>query len=95
MRYLGGMLDITVRSGLPFPVVGVGASASDAPALQRFFAAAPADSGMAYIVIQSRAPDQQSLTAELVAAHTSMPVSMIVDGTHLEPNHVYVMRPVR
>jgi two-component system, chemotaxis family, CheB/CheR fusion protein len=89
------MLDITVRSGLPFPVVGVGASAADEQELQRFFAATPADSGMVYIVIQSQAADQQSLTAELVAAQTTMPVSMISDGTSLEPNHVYVMRPVR
>jgi len=107
VRYIGPMvsenaisrmtarLDVTVRDGLPFPVVGVGAPAGAVQALQHFFAATSADSGMAYIVIQPQAPDQESVTAELLARHTSMPVSMIADGMSLEPNHIYVMRPVR
>lgn len=95
MRYSGAMIDVTVRDGYPFPVVGVGAARADAQALQLFFANTAADSGAAYIVIQSQAPDQETVTAEFLARHTSMPVSHIADGVPLEPNHVYVMRPVR
>jgi two-component system CheB/CheR fusion protein len=89
------MIDVTIRNGLPFPVVGVGASAGDAEGLQHFFAATAADSGVAFIVIQPEAPDRESLTAELLSRHTNMPVSTIADGMSLQPNHVYVMRPVR
>ena len=102
------MLDIKVRNGLPFPVVGVGASADDPGALLEYFAGRALDSGMAYIVMQPKpstqspsaasepvAADQAKLTAEYLAKHIRMPVSMMTDGISLEPNHVYVMPPLR
>jgi len=96
------MLDIKVRNGLPFPVVGVGASADDPGALLEYFAGRALDSGMIYIVMQpkpsphaSPAADQAGLTAEFLARHTRMPVSMMTDGIRLEPDHVYVMPPLR
>jgi two-component system, chemotaxis family, CheB/CheR fusion protein len=89
------MLDATVRDGFPFPVIGVGASADDVEALQHFFSRTASDTGAAFIVMQPQAPDQETLTAELLARHTRMPVSLMADGVRLEPNHVYVMRPVR
>jgi len=84
------MVDIKIRNGLPFPVVGIGASADDPGALLEYFAGAAVDSGMAYIV-----SDQAGLTAEYLSQHTRMPVSMMSDGIDLEPNHVYVMPPLR
>jgi two-component system, chemotaxis family, CheB/CheR fusion protein len=89
------MIDVTVRNGLPFPVVGVGASADDADGLLRFFATTAADSGMAFIVMQPSTRDQESATLDLLSRHTDMPVHMLADGTSLQPNHVYVMQPVR
>jgi two-component system, chemotaxis family, CheB/CheR fusion protein len=89
------MIDITVRDGLPFPVVGVGASADDADGLRRFFDNTAIDSGMAFIVMQPTVQDQQSATLDLLSQHTAMPVHMLADGTSLQPNHVYVMQPVR
>lgn len=93
------MVDIKIRNGLPFPVVGVGASADDPGALLEYFAGAAIDSGMAFIVLQPPPSplegDQAGLTAEYLAQHTRMPVSMMSDGISLEPNHVYVMPPVR
>ncbi len=94
------MLDIKVRNGLPFPVVGVGASADDPGALLEYFAGRELDSGMAYIVMQPKPSQpvsevQAGLTAEYLAKHTRMPVSMMSDGISLEPNHVYVMPPLR
>jgi two-component system CheB/CheR fusion protein len=95
------MLDIKVRNGLPFPVVGVGASADDPGAILEFFAGRALDSGMVYIVMQPKplsqsvAAGQADLTAEYLAQHIGMPVSMMTDGIDLEPNHVYVMPPLR
>jgi len=103
------MLDIKVRNGLPFPVVGVGASADDPGALLEYFAGRALDSGMAYIVMQPRpatpspgsdtlapgATDRIDLTADYLAKHIRMPVSTMIDGISLEPNHVYVMPPLR
>jgi two-component system CheB/CheR fusion protein len=92
------MVDITIRNVLPFPIVGVGASADDPGALLEYLAGAAIDSGMAYIVLQpqpSPTEDQAGVTAEFLAQHTRMPVSTMADGIDLEPNHVYVMPPVR
>ena len=49
-------VDFSARAKCPFPVVGVGASAGGIDALKGFFAAAAADSGMAYVVIQHLSP---------------------------------------
>ncbi len=89
------MLDVTVRDVFPFPIVGVGASAADAKDLEHFFSRTAADSGAAFIVIQPQAPDQEAITAEFLSRHTTMPVTLMGDGVKLEPNHVYIMRPVR
>jgi two-component system CheB/CheR fusion protein len=93
------MVDIKIRNGLPFPVVGVGASADDPGALLEYFAGTAIDSGMAYIVLPPplslMAGDQVGLTAEYLSQHTRMPVSTMRDGISLEPNHVYVLPPVR
>ncbi|HEY3808450.1 MAG TPA: chemotaxis protein CheB [Steroidobacteraceae bacterium] len=91
------MLDIKIRNGLPFPVVGVGASADDPGALLEYFAGRPSDSGMIYIVTQPSVAEGEAqirVTAEFLARHTRMPVSTMTDGMSLEPNHVYVMPPL-
>ena len=41
---------------LPFPIVGIGASAGGIEALQEFFKGIPPDSGMAYVVVQHLSP---------------------------------------
>jgi two-component system CheB/CheR fusion protein len=81
------------RANLPFPVIGVGASAGGIEALSTFFRSAPADSGMAFIVIQHLPPDSPSLMPEILSRCTSMPVFQIQDGMPVEPNTVYVIRP--
>ncbi len=48
---------------LPFPVVGVGASAGGIEALGALLEAMPPDSGMAFIMIQHLPPDHQSRLA--------------------------------
>jgi two-component system CheB/CheR fusion protein len=80
---LAGGADVTV------PVVGIGASAGGLEALTGLFAGMPADSGMAFIVIQHLEPSHESRTAEILAKHTAMPVVEAKDGVSVQANHVY------
>lgn len=76
-----------------FYVVGIGASAGGLDALEKFFSNAPADSDMAYVVIQHLSPDYKSLMADLLSKRTEMPVLVAEDGMPVEPNHVYLIPP--
>ena len=76
-----------------FYVVGLGASAGGLEALRSFFAAVPAKSGAAFVVIQHLAPAHRSQMVELLATHTTVPVSQIEDGVMIQPDHVYVIPP--
>jgi two-component system CheB/CheR fusion protein len=48
---------------------------------------------MAFIVVQHLSPEHQSLMAEILGRHTSMPVVQIEDGIAIQPDHVYVIAP--
>src|SRR5256885_16298098 len=56
-----------------FYVVGLGASAGGLEALRSFFAAVPAKSGVAFVVIQHLAPAYRSRMVELLATATTGP----------------------
>jgi two-component system CheB/CheR fusion protein len=85
--------DFTDRANLAFPVVGIGASAGGVNALIEFLKATSSDSGIAYVIVLHLSPDHQSLMAEILGRHTTMPVHQIQEGMRLEVNHVYVIRP--
>jgi len=74
-------------------VVGIGASAGGLDALKDFFAAMPADSGMAFVVIQHLDPAHVSYMAELLAKHTTMAVAPAKDGMEVRANSVYTIPP--
>lgn len=76
---------------IPFPVVGIGASAGGLDAFKRFLKAIPRDSGMAYIFIQHMNAEHESLLPEILTKLTSIPVHPIQDEILLLPDHVYVM----
>jgi two-component system CheB/CheR fusion protein len=76
-----------------FYVVGLGASAGGLEALRDFFAAVPAESGAAFVVIQHLAPTHRSQMVELLASHTTVAVSQIEDGVMIQPDHIYVIPP--
>ena len=81
-------------AGLPFPVVGIGASAGGLAAFEAFFSAMPAqDTGMAYVLVQHLAPDHKSLLSELVQRHTRMHVHEAADGMAVQPNCAYIIPP--
>src|SRR5687768_18352667 len=78
---------------LPFPVVGIGASAGGLDAFQQFLRALPVDTGMAFVVVQHLHPGHASLLSEILSRSTTLPVSEVVDGIRLTPDQVYVIPP--
>ncbi len=78
---------------LHFPVVALGASAGGLDAFRKLFDALPADSGMAFILIQHLDPTHASMMVDLLASHTTMQIRQAADGMTLEPGHVYVIPP--
>jgi two-component system CheB/CheR fusion protein len=84
---------IPSRGYLMQPIVGLGGSAGSIAALQSFFRAAPADSGLAFVVVVHLARDFESTLAAVLQRSTSMPVVQVTDGVRIEPNCVYVIPP--
>lgn len=85
--------DSADRRAEPHLIVGVGASAGGLTAFQSFIRAVPADSGMAFVLIQHLDPDYDSALAEILGECTAMPVIKAVDGTVARPNTVSVIGP--
>ncbi|MDB6033703.1 MAG: putative chemotaxis CheB/CheR fusion protein, partial [Verrucomicrobiales bacterium] len=82
-----------VLGGFLCPVVAIGASAGGLEVFQQFFDRMPADSGMAFVLVQHLDPEHDTLMPELLSKHTSMPVRRVEDGLPVEANHVYVIGP--
>jgi two-component system CheB/CheR fusion protein len=80
---------------LPFPVIGIGASAGGLEAFLEFFKVLRADTGMAFVLVQHLPPDRESMVADILSKRTAMPVLQVEDGMPVQPNHVYVIRPGR
>ena len=79
----------------PFPIVGIGASAGGLEALTQLLKALPADTGMAFVLVQHLAPSHPSALADILSRATRMPVREVRDEPTVEPNHVYVIPPDR
>jgi two-component system, chemotaxis family, CheB/CheR fusion protein len=77
----------------PCPVVGVGASAGGLEAGRSLLRALPADTGMAFVLVQHLHPGHVSMLSEILARETSMPVTQVEADTLVRPNHVYVIPP--
>ena len=88
-------------SAEPFPndllpdglVVGVGASAGGLAAFKTFLANTPADTGMAFILVQHLDPHHKSLLVELLGADAPIPVVEAADGVAVRKNCVFVIPP--
>jgi two-component system CheB/CheR fusion protein len=76
-----------------FPVVAIGASAGGLEALEQFLGHVPANSGMAYVVIQHLDPDHKGIMPELLQRITAMPVAQVRNHSKVLPDHVYVIPP--
>lgn len=73
--------------------VGLGASAGGLDAFRSFFAQTPADTGMAFVLVQHLDPDHASALVDLLRDSTSMSVTQAQDGDPLVANHVFVIPP--
>jgi len=80
-------------SHLPFPVVGLGASAGGLPALIKFLEHMPANNGMAFVVILHLSPKHQSAADTVLQRVTRMPVIQVSGSVPIEREHVYVIPP--
>jgi two-component system, chemotaxis family, CheB/CheR fusion protein len=72
-------------------IVGVGASAGGLEAFTELLRALPADTGMAFVLVQHLEPKHESVLTQLLARATRMPVREVRDGMRAESNHVYVI----
>ena len=90
-RWIPELPPISGRAG--FPIVAIGASAGGLDACRKLLDALPAVNGMAFIIVQHLDPSHDSMMADLLAGHTSMPVLLATDGMKIEREHVYVIPP--
>ncbi len=73
-----------------FPIIGIGASAGGLKAIEEFFQNLPENSGMAFVVLLHRAPDNVSMLPEILSKHTSMNVVEAADGMYIEADNIYL-----
>ena len=81
------------RHRLPFPVVGIGASAGGVEVVRQLFKAMPVDTGCAFVVVMHLAAERPSMLDALVARCTTMPVLQVDNASDVLPNHVYIASP--
>jgi two-component system CheB/CheR fusion protein len=76
---------------LPFPVVGIGASAGGVEAYIELLSELAPDTGMAFVLVPHLSADFETHLVEILARHTSMPVSEVRADLEPEINHVYII----
>jgi two-component system, chemotaxis family, CheB/CheR fusion protein len=80
---------------IPFPIVGIGASAGGLAAFEAFFSGMPAETnpGMAFVLVQHLAPDHKSILTDLVKRYTRMQVFEVEDGMTVDSDCAYIIPP--
>jgi chemotaxis response regulator CheB len=87
-------IDAASRLAQPdFPIVGIGCSAGGLEALDALLGDAPADSGMAFVIVQHLDPHHVSKLPELLQRVTPMPVLEAGERVVVRPGCVYVIPP--
>lgn len=76
-----------------FLISAVGASAGGIEASTELLRGLPADTGMAFVILQHLDPKHHSILADLLSKETRMKVAEGKDGMRVEPNCVYVIPP--
>ena len=82
-----------IESSIPFPIVGIGASAGGLEACKKFIGALPAKTGMAFILIQHLDPSHESMMVDLLAGNTPLTVVLAANSMPIEREHLYVIPP--
>ncbi len=91
-RQPGGSTKPAVHEPTPL-IVGIGASAGGLQAFKAFFAGMPADSGMAFVLVQHLDPQHKSMLVELLGSATAMPVIEAAERMTVVADYVYVIPP--
>ena len=78
---------------LPFPVVGIGASAGGLEALQDIFSHLRDGSKLAFFVVQHLSPDFKSVMVQILQRHTKLNVLHAENGLSITQGHVYLLPP--
>ncbi|HUD83142.1 MAG TPA: chemotaxis protein CheB, partial [Candidatus Saccharimonadales bacterium] len=68
-------------ASVSFPVVGIGASAGGLEALEHFLSHMPANSGIAFVIVQHLDPTRKAIMPELLQRATGMKVMQVKDRT--------------
>lgn len=76
-----------------FPIVGIGASAGGLEAIEQFLGGVPAESGMAFVVVQHLAPNRHGMLPELLQRATPMVVRQAENRMKIKPDCIYVIPP--
>jgi two-component system CheB/CheR fusion protein len=74
-----------------FPVVGIGASAGGLEAFSELLRYLPEKTGMAFVLVQHLDPKHDSVLQEILARTTKIPVTEVVQGAVVQPDHAYVI----
>lgn len=74
-------------------VVGIGASAGGLDAFIDLVSAIPAETGLAFVLIQHLDPRHDSMLVDILTGASAIPVQEVVDGMRIERDHVYVITP--
>lgn len=82
-------------SHLPFPIIGVGASAGGLEAFIELLEAMPADPGMSFLFVQHLQPRHDSQLVSILSRVTGLRVRQAEEGIKVEPNHVFVIPPAK
>ncbi len=77
----------------PVRVVAIGASAGGLEPIEQFFAKMPANSGMAFVIVQHLSPDFRSMMDQLLARQSKMKIVQAEDGMEVAPNVIYLNPP--
>lgn len=76
---------------MPFPMIGVGASAGGLEALISLIEALDPGQNLAYIVVQHLSPHHKSALTELLSSRTKLRVEEASDGLIISPKVIYVI----
>ncbi len=76
-----------------FLVVALGASAGGLEAVKTLLRALPANTGMAFVLVQHLDPTHRSMLVDLLARETAMTVVQAGDQMPIEPDCLYVIPP--
>jgi two-component system, chemotaxis family, CheB/CheR fusion protein len=84
---------VSAAESLPFPIVGVGASAGGLEAFTDLVSYLPSNPGMALVLIHHIDPRRQTSLTELVSRATKMPVVKVAGEVPVKRDHIYVSPP--